>query len=204
MIDQTNSTPEQHLEYELEQEKEKKLNQWYAAQQALVKGIPITFDDVAKVIDTLEDEHIRTQLLALPTHLVMAMLDVCNKVPAPSVKALVDAEMAARKAVVAVWFPKPKEGTDNKAELGQGWTLKYTHKIDRTVDEATVAATKDRLREEFKINPDTLFKVEHTLAIKEFRALENINEEAFKALQECLTVKPGSPKLEVIPPKEEE
>ena len=56
-------------------------------------------------------------------------------VAATEAKKAIEKEQALRKEIMALFFPAPEEGT-NKVDLGAGWTLKATHKIDRKIDEA--------------------------------------------------------------------
>lgn len=112
-------------------------------------------------------------------------------------KPLIAQEQELRKAVMAEFFPTPKEGVNN-LDMGQGWTLKGTYKIDRKVDEAALPAVKEQLRE-LGINADTLVKYKPELATTSYKALP---EQARLIFDTALTIKPGSPTLELIPPKE--
>lgn len=119
---------------------------------------------------------------------------------AAEVKPVIEKEQTLRKEVMAIFFPEPVEGT-NKFPLAQGWELKGTHKIDRKVDEAALPAVQSQLRE-MGVNPDPLVQMKPSLDTKAYRSLVQINPEAAKVFEQALTIKPGSPTLELVPPKE--
>lgn len=114
-----------------------------------------------------------------------------------AVKPLITQEQELRKAVMAEFFPEPKEGVNN-LDMGQGWTLKGTYKVDRKVDEAVLPAVQEQLRE-LGVNADTLVKYEPKLATAAYRAL---SEQARLVFDTALTIKPGSPTVELVPPKD--
>lgn len=116
------------------------------------------------------------------------------------VKPFIEAEQALRKEVMALFFPDAKEGA-NTVDLEAGWKLKGTHKIDRKIDESALPAVKSQLRE-MKINPDDLVEMKPSLNTKNYRSLQTLNPEACKVFEQALTIKPGSPTLELIAPKE--
>lgn len=116
------------------------------------------------------------------------------------VKPIIEREMELRKEVMALFFPTPTEGV-NSCELFQGWVLKGTHGLDRQVDEAALPAVKEKLRE-LQVNPDPLIVSKPSLDTKAYRVLVQTNPQAAKVFEEALTVKPKSPTLQLIPPKE--
>ena len=118
---------------------------------------------------------------------------------AQEAKKVVEAEQALRKEVMALFFPEPVEGT-NKFELEAGWSLKATHKIERKVDEAALPAVLQQLRE-MGVNPDPLIRTKPDLDTKAYRSLVQINPDAAHVFEQALTIKPGSPTVELIPPK---
>lgn len=115
-------------------------------------------------------------------------------------KSLVENEMALRKQVMASFFPEPKEGTNN-LELEAGWKLKAVYKLDRKVDEAALPAIMEKLRT-FNVNPDLLIKRKVELDTTGYKTLLSISPETVKIFDECLTIKPASPSIELVPPKE--
>ena len=118
---------------------------------------------------------------------------------AQEAKKVVEAEQALRKEVMALFFPEPVEGT-NKFELEADWSLKATHKIERKVDEAALPAVLQQLRE-MGVNPDPLIRTKPDLDTKAYRSLVQINPDAAHVFEQALTIKPGSPTVELVPPK---
>lgn len=118
---------------------------------------------------------------------------------AQEAKKVVETEQALRKEVMALFFPEPVEGT-NKFDLEVGWSLKATHKIERKVDEAALPAVLQQLRE-MGVNPDPLIRTKPDLDTKAYKALVQINPDAAHVFEQALTIKPGSPTVELIPPK---
>lgn len=118
---------------------------------------------------------------------------------AQEAKKLVEAEQALRKEVMALFFPEPVEGT-NKFDLEAGWSLKATHKIERKVDEAALPAVLQQLRE-MGVNPDPLIRTKPDLDTKAYTSLVQINPDAAHVFEQALTIKPGSPTVELVPPK---
>lgn len=112
-------------------------------------------------------------------------------------KALIDREQMLRKLVFAEFFPAPVEGT-NKIDIENGWQLKAVHKLDRKIDEAALPSTLDALRKK-GISADSLVRYKPEIQIKAFKGLTKEDRDIFSA---CLTTKPGSPTLDLIPPPE--
>lgn len=111
-------------------------------------------------------------------------------------KAAVDPEMIVRKQVMAAVFPEAQEGV-NTVELGSGWKLKGTRKIDRKLDEATLPDTIAQLRAAM-VNTDELVEYKPALKLAKFREL---TEEQKLILANSLTEKDASPSLELVAPK---
>lgn len=118
---------------------------------------------------------------------------------AQEAKKVVEAEKALRKEVMALFFPEPVEGT-NKFELEAGWSLQATHKIERKVDEASLPAVLQQLRE-MGVNPDPLIRTKPDLDTKAYKSLVQVNPDAAHVFEQALTIKPGSPTVELVPPK---
>lgn len=118
---------------------------------------------------------------------------------AQEAKKVVEAEQSLRKEVMALFFPEPVEGT-NKFDLEAGWSLKATHKIERKVDEAALPAVLQQLRE-MGVNPDPLIRTKPDLDTKAYKSLVQINPDAAHVFEQALTIKPGSPTVELVPPK---
>ena len=112
-------------------------------------------------------------------------------------KPTVDREMEVRKRLFELAFPAPKEGV-NSINLNGGWKFKGTYKLDRKIDEAALKPALDQLREQ-GINPDPLIKWKPELVTGDYKALSPANK---AILDQALTIKPASPTVELIPPKE--
>ncbi len=105
-----------------------------------------------------------------------------------------DREMDLRKSISKELFPAPTEGV-NTHELGKGYKIKMTHKLNRTIDEASLSSVLERLP-----NAEECVKYKPELAIKKFKALSDEDRLIF---EECLVTKPGAPALELVIPKTE-
>lgn len=110
--------------------------------------------------------------------------------------ALKDQEMALRQEIFAAQFPTPAEGV-NSLDLPEGWTLKGTYKINRTIDEAALPAVLEALRKK-KLATEALVAYKPSLVIKGYRALSDDHR---RILEQALVIKPGAPSLELIAPK---
>lgn len=116
-------------------------------------------------------------------------------------------EMALRRAVFEIKFPDPKEGTQ-RFELGNGWKLKAQFPYNYKLDPEKAEDTLDKIA---KLSPtaaviaDRLCKWKPEVSIKEYRLLcedkSPEGEKARKLLDAILTITPGSPQLEIEPPK---
>lgn len=112
-------------------------------------------------------------------------------------KSIIDKEMTLRKAVVASFWPTPKEGVNNM-ELNAGWKMKYNRSLEYKVDDAALPACREALFVA-NVSSDKLFKLTPSLSVTEYRLLDdNIRS----IVDKVLTIKPKSPTLELIPPKE--
>ena len=118
------------------------------------------------------------------------------KAEANKVNPIIEKEQALRKEVFDLFFPAPTEGT-NKFDLPEGWVLKGTYKIDRKVDEQAVPAITEALRG-MGVNVDLLVTYEPKLKTATYKELTAEQRVVF---DQALTIKPGSPTLELVPPK---
>jgi hypothetical protein len=112
------------------------------------------------------------------------------------VEQLTATERRLREELFGAAFPAPIEGTNN-AELPEGWKLKGVLKINRTIDEAALPAVKEAVRG-MNFNPDPLVKYKPELVLKDYKALPENVRHVFDA---ALTIKPGLPTIELVPPK---
>lgn len=106
-------------------------------------------------------------------------------------------ERLLRDKIAKAYFHDPKEGT-NKNELGEGWTIKLTHKLTRDVDVAMLTVLAPKLRS-MGVNIDTIIEAKPVLKVAAYRKLD---AEALKVFDQCITVKAGSPTIEIVPPKD--
>jgi hypothetical protein len=119
---------------------------------------------------------------------------------AAAAKLVIEKEQELRKQVASLFFTEPKEGV-NTIDLAQKWKLKLTYKVDRKVDEASIAAVKEQLTE-MGISIDTLLQYKPSLATSAYKSLVDVNPLAGKIFDQALIIKPASPTLELVPPKE--
>lgn len=114
------------------------------------------------------------------------------------VKDLTQIETTMRKALFATTFPDPKEGA-NVFELPDGRKLVATYKINRTIDEKLVQATRAEyeLLHDRPIPFDELLKVKHELVISAYRKLGEASGAASNVISKMITAKPGAPSMEV-------
>lgn len=131
-------------------------------------------------------------------------------------------ERLLRQRLFRHCFPNPQEGTNTYGTpLPNGYVLKGKYALDRKVDPGALAALKgatvgqwrDTLRaagceasqpddmpvvQALRLPLDTLLKYEPELVTRTYRTLTEDQRAIFDA---CLTVKPGSPALEIVKPK---
>lgn len=110
-------------------------------------------------------------------------------------KTLKAQESALRRKIFGTYFPEPREGA-NTFVLPDGYQLKATHVINRTIDEAAMAVNAQRYAE-LEISVDRLVKKKPELVTSAYRLL---SDEQRKAFDESLTIKDGSPTLEIVKP----
>lgn len=106
-------------------------------------------------------------------------------------------EMQLRQELFGFAFLSPVEGT-NKVSLPHGWTFSAKHKINRTIDQAALPAAQEQLRV-MNVNADELVKYKPDLVVSKYKLL---SEAARLIFDQALTIKPGSPEIELVPPKE--
>ena len=113
---------------------------------------------------------------------------------AKQMAALKSKEHLLRLRLAAFFFPEPKEGT-NKVPIpeGQRWHLKMKHVLNRTVDEAALMASREDLTTA-GVSVDKIIKYKPELAKSEYNKL---TDEQKKLVDRCLTIKPGTPQLEL-------
>ena len=123
----------------------------------------------------------------------------------------VAAELAARNALMEL-FPEPKEGV-NTLELGNGYALKLTHKMNYTLSNsdkpkdgntplATDAALDaiEKLGNEGSFIAKRLVKWKPELSVTEYRLLLD-DSPIKKAIDKALKIAPATPSFELVAPK---
>lgn len=133
---------------------------------------------------------------------------------------LIAKERAMRQRLFGHFFPAPVEGSGNKFTLPDSYVVQGKYPIERKVDAAMVAtlrgmklsqlepAFRERLNlhgapddmlvvEALRLSVDSLLKWEPELVVKEYRKL---TAEQLTVFDRCLSIKPGSISLEVVPP----
>ena len=145
----------------------------------------------------------------------MNPIDLCGKLgidPAPqtfeayvaewsklseATKALAKLEMTMRRSIVKSAFPNPEEGANN-FDLVTGQRLTMNHKINRSIDESLVEATRAEyeLLNDRPVDFDELIKMKPTLVTSAYRKLVG-SDQAFLTASRCIVAKPGAPSLEV-------
>ena len=118
------------------------------------------------------------------------------KAAVPAAALVISREQDLRKKVIATAFPEPAEGV-NKFDLANGWALKATCPVTRTVDDAAFDLLRPKLAE-LGVIADTLVKTKLSLETKAYR---NLSDATRALVDEALTIKPGSYTLELVPPK---
>lgn len=112
-------------------------------------------------------------------------------------------EISFRNQLLALCFPGGKEGTEN-LDLGKGWVLKGVFKqnysLDKDDEKVDKALTRlEKCGENGKFVAERVVKWKSELSVSEWRKL---TPEQQACLTEVLTIKPGQPSLELVPPKE--
>lgn len=107
------------------------------------------------------------------------------------------AEKALRDQLVAAAFPQGVVEGVQKRELADGTTFKVTGKMNRTVDEASVAAVKQEIAAlgQNEVTADDVFTTAHKLSMGAYKKL---TAEGRKAADKAIVAKPGSPMVEWV------
>lgn len=108
---------------------------------------------------------------------------------------LKEEEMRLRKEIFKEAFDAASEGA-NKLTLQGGWELKATVPYTRTLDQAHVAELLKELKKAKA--PSTLIKIKYDLSVADYKKLDDHIRGMVDA---HLTTKPGTPALELVPPK---
>lgn len=114
-------------------------------------------------------------------------------------KTLRTAEMLLRKKITIHYFPLAIEGTQS-VKLNAGYKLRLTLPYDRSFDMGALAAGREMFQEN-GINVDSLMRTKYELKKKEYNTL---TEEQRNLFDQALIIKPGSPTLEIVAPKQKD
>lgn len=118
-------------------------------------------------------------------------------------------EMQIRGQVAKAFFPTPKEGMNN-FDLGNGYTLKFGNKMNYSLDKDKVDAALDAIEkagDQGKFIAGRLVKFQPELSLTEYRLLEDgaatdaLTKRIKAEIDSVLTIKPGTPSLEIKEPK---
>ena len=110
-------------------------------------------------------------------------------------KPLLDAEMAARKELVAAFFPWGMREGVNTLDLGEGYQFKVNHQVKREVDREQLDAVCLQLPEGTR---DWVIRWKPELELTRYREMPAEYRTVFDA---CITTKPQSPQAQVVTPK---
>lgn len=105
-------------------------------------------------------------------------------------------EILLRNKIFKGKFPNPREGT-NSLDIGDGYYLKATHVINRSVDEAAFKASMEAFAEA-GIPTDKIIKYKPELVTGTYREL---TEEQRTLFDTALIIKDGTPGMEITKPK---
>ena len=106
-----------------------------------------------------------------------------------------EAELTARLAIVTELFPEFEEGTNTRT--CDGFTVKFRHVINRTISKPELATIWGEL-EKLDVPLDQIIETKPTLVLPIYRRLMPAQRVLFDS---AMTIKPGTPQLEVLPPK---
>lgn len=107
-----------------------------------------------------------------------------------------DEEMKLRTEIFEACFPNPTEGT-NKVDMPEGWMLKGTYRLTRSLDEAALPAVITELHKH-KVKTDDVVTYRPNLSLTGFKKLDAKWQ---KVLEQAITTKPGAPTIELVAPK---
>jgi len=106
---------------------------------------------------------------------------------------LTEAEL--RIEVRSSFFPVPEIGT-NTIELEGGWKLKCVEKLSYTIDKASLHSTLEQLPEGIA---DRVIQYKPSLDMSQYNKLSDYNRGIFDS---ALIIKPASPTITLVEPKE--
>lgn len=105
-------------------------------------------------------------------------------------------EEILRRKIFGGWFPNAVEGV-NKLDLPDGYVLKATRIINRSVDDAAFRASQEELAKA-GIPTDQIVAYKPELKVGVYRKL---TDEQIHLMDTVLIVKDGMPQMEIVKPK---
>jgi hypothetical protein len=113
--------------------------------------------------------------------------------------AIKDEEMALRKKIAKAMFPDAEDEATHYKDLPDGARLKMATGLSRKIDVATYKASMQSFIQDHEIKVDEVVTWEPKLSMKAYRAL---SDEQRKFFDQCLTITPSSPSMEIVPAKQ--
>lgn len=108
-----------------------------------------------------------------------------------------DEEMRLRRELCSECYADQSPGT-HYIDLPNGWKLKAVFKLDQKLDEAALPAVLQAMRDKGVTVTDSLVKYRPELVNAAYKTLDDVGRELFS---DALVVKPASPTLALVPPK---
>lgn len=111
------------------------------------------------------------------------------------VKEWQEKERECRDAIVKALFSAEKDEGTETVDVGEGWKLKATKKLNYSLNNkdgqvTAIVSTWPAMAQLVRWSPE--------LNVKDYKKLDDQTKEVFNG---CLTIKPGAPTLEVVAPK---
>lgn len=109
-------------------------------------------------------------------------------------------EMTLRADVIAACSEENDSmysGTE-RVDIGQGYDLKITHKLNYSLNQETVDSALDKIEKECEhgtLLAERLVKVKYELSVTEYKQLPDA---ARKIIDQVLTIKPASKEVEIV------
>ena len=122
----------------------------------------------------------------------LSKLEVLNQ----QIAVLKEEELALRKEIFEACFENPTEGV-NSFKLNGGYVVKFTHKINRTLDMASLPTVRELLTEA-NVNVDDLIRMKPELSVTTYKKLPDAHR---LIMDMAITSKPGTPSYEITLPK---
>lgn len=121
-------------------------------------------------------------------------------------------EMELRNKIVQAYFPDGlKEGV-NSRDMPEGWVLKATGSVNRKIEQASILAVSEELKEHYGIDAGEYIKYKPELDLPAYRGMvkavdsssgktQEVNKKILKTFEQLLIISDGSPQVELVKPK---